>query len=459
MYNYSIYQLFKWCAVAGMMILSLSLHAQQEKPLRVLFVVDASRSMLSSWDRSTRFFTAKEVVEKITDSLDHMANVQMGLRIYGHQSPQPMNDCEDSKMEVLFKTANADAIQDKLDVIRPQGVTPIAYSLEQSIDDFGVNAKNYNNVVVLVSDGFESCGLNPCEVVLRMRNAGVITKSYVIGIGINETDYHQFSCMGEFMNIPSDDQTQQIADIAIAKILNAVYTRVDLLDIEQKATETDVVMTFYDTESGLEKYNYYHTINPRGIPDSITLDPNLVYNLQVHTTPPVFMKNVSIQPGMLNVITESSPQGYLKVAVRGETFKGRLNCIYRQKDKTVTAQVSNTPQKLLVGVYDVEILTLPVVIIKNVEVEQDQTTTVEIQAPGYVTFLKSDYCLGAIYEYKDNRLNEVFELNDSNLKETLALQPGKYKVIYRIKNKKDMTATKELEFEMVSGASQNVGLK
>ncbi len=429
------------------------------RPIRLLFVVDASRSMLATWDRSTRMYTAKKIVDKITDSLDQVPNLQMGLRVYGHQSPQPLNDCEDSKFEVPFRLANAEAIQDKMDLIRPQGVTPIAYSLEQTISDFGVDAIKYNNIIILVSDGFESCGLNPCEVVLRMRNAGIITKSFVIGIGINETDYHEFSCMGEFMNIPSDAQTQQIADNAIARILNSVFTRVDLLDIQNQPTETDVVMTFYDSESGTEKYNYYHTINPRGIPDSVTLDPDYVYNIQIHTVPPVFKKDVMLKPGEHNVITESTPQGYLKVAVRGETFKGKINCIIRKDGNTVISQISNSAQKLIVGVYDVEILTLPVVIIKGVEVEQNKTTTVEIAAPGYVTFLKNDYSFGAIYEYKDNRLDEVFELNDSNLKETLALQPGKYKVIYRFKNKRDMVATKEIEFEVLSGTSQNVSLK
>lgn len=442
------------------LITSSHMFAQADtRPVRILFVVDASRSMLATWDRSTRMYTGKEVVDKITDSLNNIPNLQMAMRIYGHQSPQPLNDCEDSKLEVGFKIKNAKAIQDKLDLIRPQGVTPIAYSLEQSIGDFGADAKNYRNVLILVSDGFESCGLNPCEVVLRMRNAGIITKSYVIGIGIDETDYHQFSCMGEFMNIPSDDKTQQIADMAIARILNAVFTRVDLLDVYDEPTETDLVMTFYDSESGQKKYNYYHTINPKGVPDSVTLNPDNVYNLEIHSTPPVMKKNVSVTPGQMNVITESTPQGYIKIAVRGETFKGKINCIIRQNNSSVIAQISNNSQKLLVGTYDIEILTLPVVLIKNVEVEQNKTTTVEIQAPGYVTFLKNDYCIAAIYEYKENLLDEVFELSDNNLKETLAIQPGKYKVIYRFKNKRDMVATKEIEIEVVSGTSQNVGLK
>lgn len=432
--------------------------AQAGKPTRILFVVDASRSMLENWDRNSKMVAAKQVVNGIADSLNNDPNIQMAMRIYGHQSPQPVNDCEDSKLEVPFKYKNAPNIKTKLDNIRPQGVTPIAYSLEQTINDFGPDAKNYRNILILVSDGFESCGLNPCEVVQRLKNMGVITKSYVIGIGIDATEYSEFSCMGEFMNIENEQKTTEVVDATIAKLFNSVFTRVDLLDVNKEATETDMVMTFYNAATGTPEFNYYHTMNPKGKPDTLTLDPNLTYNLEIQTTPPVWKNNVHLTPGALNVITQPSPQGFVKVAVRGESFKGKINCIIKQDGKIVTTQISNNQQKLLVGEYDLEILTLPVIKINGVKVEQDKTTTVEISAPGFVTFYKNEAIVGAVYEYKENQLTEVFELNDINLKESLALQPGKYKVIYRYLSKKEMTATKETEFEVVTGTSLTVRL-
>ncbi|MFI5171806.1 MAG: VWA domain-containing protein [Chitinophagales bacterium] len=430
----------------------------QSKTTRILFLVDASRSMLQNWDRNSKMFAGVKVVNGIADSLNDMADVQMAMRVYGHQSPQPANDCEDTKLEITFKAKNALAIKNRLDDIRPQGVTPIAYSIEQTLSDFGKDAANYRNILILVSDGFESCGLNPCEVVLRLKNQGIITKSYVIGIGIDATEYSQFSCMGEFLNIESENKTDFVINTTIAKLFNSVFTRVDLLDVNDEAKETDVLMTFYDTESGKPKFSYYHTINPKGNPDTITLDPALIYDVQVHTTPPVWKKDVLLNPGKLNIITEPSPQGYLKVYVRGETFKGKINCIVKQDKSIITNQTSNNSQKLLVGRYDLEILTLPVIKVSGVEVEQDQTTTIEISAPGYVTFLKNEPIAGGIYEYRENKLIEIFELNDANLKETLAIQPGKYKVIYRYLSKKDMAATREVEFEVVTGTSLNVRL-
>ncbi len=438
--------------------MSTNIFAQNTQPTRVLFLVDASRSMLQNWDKNSKMFAAHKVVNGIADSLNNMPNVEMAMRVYGHQSPQPLNDCEDSKLEVGFKTNNALAIKNRLLDIRPQGVTPIAYSIEQTITDFGPNAKNYNNILILISDGFESCGFNPCEVVMRLKNQGIITKSYVIGMGIDASEYSEFSCMGEFMNLESEQQSQYVIDNTIARIFNSVFTRVNLLDLNKDPSETDVLMTFIDTKSGKPRFNYYHTINAKGIPDTITLDPAMHYDVQIHTTPETWKKDVELNKGELNIITQPAPQGYLKVAVKGETFKGRINCIVKRDDNIVINQTSNESQKLLIGEYGLEILTLPIIKVSGVRVEQDKTTTIEISAPGYVTFNKSEQIAGAIYEYKENKLAEVFELSETSLKETLALQPGKYIVLYRYLSQKHMDATSETTFEVVSGTTLTVRL-
>ena len=305
----------------------VNLFAQTTQVTRILFVVDASRSMSQTWDRSAKMVAARTVVNGIADSLNDNPNIQMAMRVYGHQSPQPLNDCEDSKLEIGFRTKNGLSIKNRLDDIRPNGVTPIAYSMEQTLADFGPDAKNYRNILILVSDGFESCGKNPCEVVQRLRNMGVITKSYVIGIGIDATEFTQFSCMGEFINIESEQKTEQVIDATIAKIFNSVYVKVDLLDTYNQPEETDVLVTFYDATSDVQKFNYYHTINPKGNPDTITLDPALNYDMQVHTTPELMKKDIELTPGKINTITQPAPQGYLVVDVRNEKFVATLICI------------------------------------------------------------------------------------------------------------------------------------
>lgn len=452
------YRLLLGCALCMALRGNVFAQTQDALPTRILFVFDASRSMTESWDRVTKMYAAIHIVDGIVDSLDHVPGVYTALRVFGHQSPQPLNDCHDTKLEVGFKTNNGATIRAKLRAVQPQGITPISYSLEKSADDFGADTRSYRNIIILITDGFESCGLNPCETVLRLKNAGIVTKSYIIGIGIEEEDYKEFECMGDFMNVPSYNKSTDIVNETIARIFNATQVRVNLLDIHKQPSETDVDMTFYDKSSGDMKYNYYHTLNPKGSPDTILLDPNLSYSLEIHTTPPVWKKDIDIDPSGLNTINVSTPQGFLKVAVNGETFKARINCIVLQDGKEVHVQSTNETQKFLVGTYDLEILSIPVITIRNVQVEQNKTTTVEIPAPGYLTVIKNDYLYGAIYSYDEDKLVELFEFSPANLKETLAIQPGKYKIIYRYKSKRAMTDTREKSIEVSSGGTLTVTL-
>jgi Ca-activated chloride channel family protein len=46
-------------------------------------------------------------------------------------------------------------------------------------------------------------------------------------------------------------------------------------------------MTFYDEQTGIIRYNYIHTINNKGVPDTIVIDPIGTYHMVVHTIPPV----------------------------------------------------------------------------------------------------------------------------------------------------------------------------
>lgn len=444
--------------MAGLLLCISAAVFAQGQTTRVLIIMDASRSMGENLDRTSKIQAARNVISHIADSLNDMPNIQVGLRVYGHQSPQPVNDCEDSKLEVGFKTKNAAGIKARVQSIRPQGVTPIAYSIEQAIDDFGADAKNYRNILILVSDGFESCGKNPCEVVQRMRKQGILTKSYVIGIGIDALEFSDFACMGEFTNVDNEGDAIPAADEIIAKLFNSVFVRVDLLDEQNAPEETDVVMTFYDRATGIPKFNYYHTINPKGKPDTISLDPGLKYDMQVHTIPETWKKDVSIEQGKINYIKEPAPQGYLRVVVRGTTYKGKINCMIYSEQDFLVHQSTGYSQKMLTGMYNVDILTVPVIRIENAIVEQDKTTTLEIAAPGYVTFAKTEAIIGGIYEYRNNALVEIFELHETNLKESVAIQPGKYKVIYRYASEKNMDETQVIEFEVVSGVNMQLRL-
>ena len=264
--------------------------------------------------------------------------------------------------------------------------------------------------------------------------------------------------MGDFMNIDNPSGIDDILELTLKKVLNSTTVRVDLLDSYQKASETDVVMSFYDSENNKVKYNYYHTINPLGNPDTLAVDPNVNYNMQVHTYPPVWKNNITVTPFKYNVVEKPAPQGSLRVKVRGDSFKSRINCVVSKDQDFVHVQNSNEVVQYLLGNYKIEILTLPVIIAEGVVIEQNKTTTIEIPAPGTVTFQRSADIKGGIYAPDGNAWTEIYELAGDGNRETLALQPGTYKVIYRYKNLRSMSATQEQIFEVVSGRTLTIKL-
>ena len=142
---------------------SNSFSQNKEVPVnRILFIFDASQSMLSRWQSGRKIDIAKKLLSNMVDSLKNVENLEIGLRVYGHKSNYPPQDCDDTHLEVNFLNAYmaADLIKKKLSVIKPRGTTPIARSLEEGAKDFP-NDKG-RNIVILITDGKEECGMDPC---------------------------------------------------------------------------------------------------------------------------------------------------------------------------------------------------------------------------------------------------------------------------------------------------------
>ena len=81
-------------------------HAQEKPPseekTRILFVLDASQSMLGNWESGRKIDIAREMLIQMVDSLNRIESVELALRVYGHQKPVPPQNCDDTKLEVPF---------------------------------------------------------------------------------------------------------------------------------------------------------------------------------------------------------------------------------------------------------------------------------------------------------------------------------------------------------------------
>jgi len=424
---------------------------------RIEFLFDASQSMYGRWQTGTKIEIAKRLMTQLLDSLRHLDNIEVALRVYGHLKPFPPQDCDDTRLEVPFGKGNISQIQQVLKNLIPKGTTPIARSLEQCGNDFPQSKSR--NIIILVTDGIEECKGDPCAVSAALVKKGVTLKPFVIGMGLDEALKKTFDCVGKFYDASSEETFREALNVVISQALNNTTMQVNLLDIYNKPTETNVNMTFYDVYGNM-RYNFIHTINNRGNPDTLTIDPLLSYNILVHTIPPVHKDSITLTPGKHTIIGIDAPQGYLYLKFEGMPEYKRLQAIVRKHDemKTLNIQSFNNTEKYIVGKYDLEILTLPRIYLESVDISQSKTTTIEIPRPGIATFITNGPGTGSIFKEVNNQLELVYNLDESSTKETVILQPGNYRVVYRAKNSKESIYTIEKKFEVTSGDSRVVVL-
>ncbi|MCB8994464.1 MAG: VWA domain-containing protein [Bacteroidales bacterium] len=447
--------------VAGM-IMPKSIYAQEAsgktKALtRILFIFDASQSMSGTWESDNKINIARNILIDLVDSLQNVENVEMALRVYGHQSPVPPQDCSDTRLEVPFAQGNASRIRQKLKFITPKGTTPIAYSLALAPGDFP-ECDNCRNIILLITDGIEACDGDPCAVSLELQKKGIILKPFIIGIGLDPGFHETFDCLGYYFNAQNEDKFREVLGTVITQVLNTTTTQVNLLDMNGLPTETDVNMTFYDSFSGKIKYNLVHTLNHKGNPDTLYLDHLVTYRLKVHTIPPIIKDSIQIIPGKHTIIAVNAPQGYLQVKTpKGKSYDGLLITLRKSGEtQTLVNQEIGKIGKYLVGKYDLEIPIIPRLIIKNVEILQSHTTSIEVPEPGVISFIGSSNGYGSLYIMRSNEQEWVYNLNPALRQQTVLLQPGLYRLVFRSAAVKTSSLTVVKNFEVKPGEIFNI---
>ncbi len=436
--------------------------AQSPKPIktRILFLLDASGSMYARMENDSRINIAKRLLIKSIDSLQGTKNLEIALRVYGHTSPPNQRNCRDTRLEVPFRENNFEEVKKRLATINPKGTTLIAHSLLQSAYDFPKEPYT-RNVIILITDGIEECQGDPCAVSEALQSQGIILKPFIIGIGLTEDFRKAFDCVGRYYDANTEKGFDDALKLVISQALNNTTAQVNLLDVYSKATESNVNMSFYDMNSGLLLYNYMHTINERGNPDTINLDPVYRYRMVVHTLPPVVKENIDVTPGKHTIIGVDAPQGQLMVKVEGLTNYNNLQFIVRKQgsNQTLHVQEAGTKEKFIVGKYDVEVLCLPRMVFRDVSVDQSTTTTIQLPQPGklIVNCQLQDY-YADIYQMVRNELVWIYKLPIEKRSHQIVMQPGDYKIVYRSKGASRSSHTFERIFKITSGMASNITL-
>ena len=164
--------------------------AQDDATTHIELILDASGSMWAKLGGSTRIEVAKDALGKIIDDLSERKGIAVGLRVYGHRT----NDCKDTKLEIPIGPMDEKKMKAFIGKIKPKGKTPIAYSLQEAAKDFKKDFTG-SKVIILVTDGLESCGGDPCAAAKVLAEKGIVSKIHVVGFGMDKKSVSKLECI------------------------------------------------------------------------------------------------------------------------------------------------------------------------------------------------------------------------------------------------------------------------
>lgn len=142
-----------------------------------MLVLDASGSMIHQDGKgSTLLEGARSATREIVPVAAQYR--RMGLMTLG---PGSGDQCSNVELRVPVQNAAAKSIISAVDQLPADGGTPLSRAVEAA-----ANAMDYRSkpaVLVIVSDGDETCGRDPCELAERLKESALDLTIHMIGFG------------------------------------------------------------------------------------------------------------------------------------------------------------------------------------------------------------------------------------------------------------------------------------
>lgn len=197
----------------------------------ILLILDCSGSMWGRVEGKAKITIAKQVTQELIKEVP--GNVQMGLMTYGHRKK---GDCKDIQM-IGQLGASKDDLAAAVKRLSAKGKTPIADSLLKAGELLA--SREGATTLVLVSDGLETCGGDPCKVAGDLKSKGLKLVIHVVGFDVSQKEAAQLKCIaaaggGQYF------QADNLADLkaALGKIKASVVEQKPLPPAPKAAEAT-----------------------------------------------------------------------------------------------------------------------------------------------------------------------------------------------------------------------------
>lgn len=199
-------------AFAATILLGLAAVAAAGSPSPLVLVLDASGSMWGQVHGEAKIVGARRVIGELAAGLE--AGRSVGLVAYGHRRA---SDCADIETVSTLAPLDLPLLKRLVDQLNPRGKTPITAAIEHALALAPPGA-----TVVVVTDGLETCGGDPCAAVRAARQRGGDFLLHVVGLDVGDEDVSSLECSaqaGGGLYLPATDAAGLAEAMGIAVAL------------------------------------------------------------------------------------------------------------------------------------------------------------------------------------------------------------------------------------------------
>ena len=157
---------------------------------RAIIVLDGSGSLWAQIDGKARITIARETLHEVLSTLPD--DLELGFMTYGHREK---GNCSDIEMLVEPAVGTGAAIAAAADAINPKGMTPISDAVRLAAEDLQFTEQKAT--VILITDGLETCEVDPCALAADLESKGIDFTTHVLGFGLSDEEGQQVACLAE----------------------------------------------------------------------------------------------------------------------------------------------------------------------------------------------------------------------------------------------------------------------
>lgn len=217
----------------------------QERP-DMIVVFDGSGSMWGQVNGRTKLELARESLSSVLSEISPQTN--LGMMVYGHRV---RGQCTDIEMAVPVGPASQTVPQilSRAYSLNPRGMTPLVDTVQRAAEMLRYSEQAAT--VVLLTDGIETCGGDPCVLGRALAAQGIDFTAHVVGFDLTQDEQRQVSCLAHETGgvfLAAQDADELVA--ALSQVMTDAPLAAPAVEPEPAVLPRNLSLVLRDTADG-----------------------------------------------------------------------------------------------------------------------------------------------------------------------------------------------------------------